>query len=232
MKCIGSEKKLEEIIIEQHAGLMGNDVKAKEIKRIIHGQTEKVLVLLDSYEHAPRTNEDIEKAIRKQSLRNCCIIITSRETKEQQDIRKYMDAEAEITGFDKKKIEDYVAKYLGDKDKYDKFMRTVKKTNIFRNWFGKFIEDDHTIRYDHGILRIPFFLHMVCVLFVHKSSLPKTRTGIISEIVKRCPDWVQIRKTGQKKSKSLDSVAVKMGEFLLKRLLRGEKQHVFTKVIR
>ena len=39
MKCIHSEKKLEEIIIERHAGLMRNNVEPEEIKHIIHGQT-------------------------------------------------------------------------------------------------------------------------------------------------------------------------------------------------
>ena len=205
----------------QHAGLTGNNVEAEEIKYII--QKEKVLILLDGYDdYTPGTNQDIDKAIRKEALRNCCIVITSRETKDLLAIREYMDPKVEITGFDEKKIEDYATKYLGGKDKSEELMQIARKRKIITT---KFFDDE-----DYGILRIPLFLHMVCVL--KNTSLPKTRTGILSEIVKKCSDWEQIRKNGQRKSKSLDveALAVKMGEFLLKRLVREEKCDVFTEV--
>ena len=230
MKCIRSEKKLEEIIMERHAGLMRNNVEAGEIKNIIHGQREQVLILLDGYdEYTPVTNRYIEKAIRKQSLGNCCMVITSRETKELLAIRDYMDAKVEIMGFDEKKVKDYATKYLGEKS--DEFMKIVRNTNIVTtNFFGDKDDFLRTKHYDYGILHIPFFLHMACVLFMDKALLPKTRTGIISEIVKRCPAWEQIRKTGQKNSKDFKPVAVKMGEFVLKRLIQEKKHHVYTKV--
>ena len=83
-------------------------------------------------------------------------------------------------------------------------------------------------------MQIPILLHMICVLFQRKVSLPKTRTGIISAIADRCSDWEEIRKSGMKTKKkwkaTLEVALVKLGKLAWHRLREANKDLVFTKV--
>ena len=223
LKGVRGNQEIESIIVEQHAGLCGNNVQPHEIKTILEDKTLKVLIILDGHdEYKPGTNTNIDRMLTKQHLRNCWIVLTSRETKELATIREYLDAEAEIKGFDKRRVEEYITKYLGGKNQCEELLKMAEKSRIInRRW----------PLHDFGILCIPILLHMICVLFITKVSLPKTKTGIISAIVKRCPDWDEIRKTGQKKVKAAEDALVKLGEFVLGKLLQGDKSQVFQKVI-
>ena len=49
-------------------------------------------------------NTDIDAAIKKESLWNCWMILTSRETEQIKDVKEYMDAEAEIHCFDENNL--------------------------------------------------------------------------------------------------------------------------------
>ena len=84
--------------------------------------------------------------------------------------------------------------------------------------------------YLFGILSIPILLNMLCVLFLRKVSLPKTKTGIISAIVNRCPDWENIRKTGERRVEAIQSALIKLGEFVFKSMLQEDFKEVFSKV--
>ena len=61
-------------------------------------------------------------------------------------------------------------------------------------------------------------------------SLPKTKTGIISAIVDRCPRWEEIRKTGEKGLKNVEKTIQKLGKFVLDRLLKEDFHQQFAKV--
>ena len=222
-KCVRGPQGIESLIVEQHAGLCGNNVQPHEIKTILEDKTLKVLITLDGHdEYKPGTNTYIDRMLTKHYLRNCWIVLTSRETKELATIREYLDAEAEIKGFDKRRVKEYITKYLGDKNKCEELLKIAEKSRIItRRWN----------LYHFGILCIPILLHMICVLFIAKVSLPKTKTGIMSAIVERCPDWDEIRKTGQKKVKVAEDALVKLGEFVWGKLLQGDKSQVFQKVI-
>ena len=84
LKNVRKNQSIEHMIIEQHKGLSGNSVQLEEITTILDGPTSrKILLLLDGYdEYKPGSNADIDTAITRCSLRNCCVIITSRETNE------------------------------------------------------------------------------------------------------------------------------------------------------
>ena len=71
---------------------------------------------------------------------------------------------------------------------------------------------------------------MVCVLFQRKVSLPQTKTGILSAIVERCPDWEEIRKFGKKTKKDIENTLVKLGAFVLKELQQYNGSQIFQKV--
>ena len=132
LKNVRKSQSIEHMIIEQHKGLSGNSVQLEEITTILDGPTSrKILLLLDGYdEYKPGTNTDIDTTITRCSLRNCSVIITSRETNELPKIRQFMDAEAEITGFDKVRVEEYITKYLGSTELCQELLEHAHMVNL------------------------------------------------------------------------------------------------------
>ena len=63
---------------------------------------------------------NIDEAIKKESLWNCWMILTSRATEQIKDIREYMDAEAEIQGFDSTGVWNYVRHSFRNDEKVKK----------------------------------------------------------------------------------------------------------------
>ena len=223
---------MEEIIIDQHNHLYSNKVKPEEIKTIIQGHTNQTILFLlnGHYEYEPGTNREIDKVITKYYLRNCWIILTSRETKELHRITDFLVAEAEITGFDPERAKEYITKYVGSDEKCDELLKIAKErgiitdgsesppllANIRVQWFyfhhknfNRKLVASH--KEDYGILSVPFLLNMVCVLFMSSVSLPKTKTGIISAIVERCPNGEEIRKYGKKSFSGVESTIARLG---------------------
>ena len=180
------------------------------------------------------------------TLRNCWIVVTSRETKHLAVIRECCDTEAQIMGFNSGSVLKYIKKYLGSQRARD-FLKLVVRSklvgddssddeneNVDNYAFPDTDDDDSEYGYDDDtefrILTIPILLHVLCALFLRKVSLPKTKTEIISAIVERCPDWEEIRKTGQKKVKAVQSALLKLGEFVLKCLRQENFEQLFDKV--
>ena len=224
LKDVQKNQTVEEIIIKQHKGLKSRNVSPAEIKDITENENYKILLLLDGYdEFTPGSNQNIEDVIRTNILPDSWMILTSRENEKLAEVRKFMDAEAEILGFDQKGIEEYVNKHLGHKDKCENLIDIAKQNNIIEfDWIS--------YTYNFGILSIPFLLHMVCVLYLRKVSLPRTRTGIISAIVERCPDWEEIRKTGHKRVKAVEDALTHLGQYMFHKLLKGDRKNSFLKV--
>ena len=188
------------------------------------------VILLDGYDEYKRNNIYINEALTKSHLRNCWIVVTSRETEHLVKIKKYAVAEAQITGFDSNSVVEYVYKYLEDGHKAAKFLQQVSESKLIDDTYlltGQDI-DDTPERF--GILHTPILLHMTCVLFIRKESLPKTRSGVISAIVDRCENWESIRNTGEKQMRTIKSPLLKLGKFVLKNLQEDASVQFFDKV--
>ena len=54
------------------------------------------------------------------------------------------------------------------------------------------------IFFGFSLLKIPILLHMICVLFICKLTLPNTRTGILQAIVDKCIDREAIKVKGKR----------------------------------
>ena len=115
LKHVRDNSSIENIIILQHSGLSSNKVTAAEIKAILENGTKgKVLIILDGHDEYKRgRNKDIDEAIEKQKLWDCWMIVTSRESEQIKHVKEYMDAEAEIHGFDEDNIKKYLTKITG-----------------------------------------------------------------------------------------------------------------------
>ena len=84
LKDISKVTTIEKIIISQHKGLNANKVKPDEIKQILVGETNhKVLLFMDGYDQYKHgANIGIDNGIERESLWDCCVMVTSRNTKE------------------------------------------------------------------------------------------------------------------------------------------------------
>ena len=132
LKDVTSRKTMAEVIIEQHGFLGGNEVNPEEIKTIIKGHTNHtILFIIDGYdEYQHGTCPELDNAIKRYSLRNCWIVLTSRETKDFLRIAEFLDAEAEITGFDADKVKEYITKYVGSTERCDQLIDTARESGI------------------------------------------------------------------------------------------------------
>ena len=248
LKNITSDQSIEQIIVKQHIALTGNNVQPDEIKKLLDVQTrQNILILLDGHDEYKRKNRCINEALTKSRLRNCWIVVTSRETKHLLTIREYIDAEAQITGFNKERVKEYVFKYFEKNvQEAQRFFQQVKKSELVDREdmdedsedeeieFGEkdFEEDfkDDSDSESLGILHIPILLHMTCVLYILNDSLPNTRTGVISAIVERCGNWESIRSTGKEWMKTFESHLLKLGKFVFERLQQDDHAQIFDKV--
>ena len=229
LKAAKKHMSIEELIIKQHTALKAKKVDPQEIKAIIEGhQNQKVLLILDGHDEYKRGNKEIDDALKKMSLRKCWVVVTSRESKELQVIRQYVDAEAKITGFDEERIHEYMNKYLGSSDKCEELLTMAEDSTVIRREYDE--ETDGYNGGDYGILRIPILLHMICVLFLRRVSLPRKKTGILSAIVERCGNWETIRKTGKKGENLLEETIIRLGKLAMEGLQREELQQSFDKV--
>ncbi len=226
LKFAKGGQSLEEMIIEQHTALKRQMAHPVEIRKILQGEmNQKVLLLLDGYdEYNKGTSHDVDNTLSRECFPNTCMLLTSRDTKEVGELRPHIDVEAEITGFDPERTEEYITKYLGSVAKCQKLVALATKNQLRRETDGKI---------DYGIMQVPIMLHMICVLFLRKVSLPKTRTEIMSAITERCPDWEEIRKSGMKTKKewkaALEAALIKVGHVVWQRLVEGNKDLVFLK---
>ena len=220
LNVVQSHEDIENIIVEQHKGLKGNGVQPAEIKTILRGPcSQRVVLIFDGHdEYKGGTNSDIDNAITKDYLRSCLIILSSRETESLSQIRKHMDTEVEITGFDKEGVKEYATQYLESSERCEQLLEKAEACEINSSMF------------DYGILHIPIFLNMICVLFRRNISILKGKIAVLSAIVERCPDWEAIRKSGKKRMNDAKHIIVKLGKLSLDGLLQEQPKLSFTKV--
>ena len=192
LKQVKDNSAIEKIIIAQHSALKAKKVKPEEIKAILERDSNKVLLLMDGHdEYKTGCNTDIDETIKKEKLWNCWVVLTSRETDDVKMLKEFMDNEIDIDGFSNENVVEYIEKFLRNKEKAQQLLEEVVNNDLcLSDGFGG-------INLELSLLAVPILLKMICSLFLCRSTLPKTRTGIIQEIVKRCMDREAFRAIGQ-----------------------------------
>ena len=235
LKHVRTNKSLARIIIAQHNGLEANKVTPAEIECILEDKKIKTLLLIDGHdEYKCGINTDIDKAIERKSFWNCSLIVTSRDTTQIQRLKKCMDAEVEIQGFDVGNIERCAEKLLGSKEKAKTFLgqaitRNIYPYNPLQPSLQLFLQPPTT---EKCLLSIPILLHMLCTLFHYNKSLPETTTGIMQEIVNRCINRESIRAKGEKALQNATSTLIKLGKLAWQGLITQGKKLIFDKVLK
>ena len=150
-----------------------SNVFAKEDKYMAEGlvnyitnNQEKVLLVFDGYDeyHSGRDSE-IYEIFRGNSLRSCCVLITTRISKAD-ELRGGEDLHAEITGFSEVDREYFMRRFLGSKEVSDL--------------------QDHLYRRNlNELAKVPLLLLFFCTLWKRGQSkhFPKTKTRLFLEIV-------------------------------------------------
>ena len=131
---------------------------------------EKVLLILDGFDEYVYTagkQSPVLEIWNKSQLRDCCVVITSREMKAE-TLRSSSDAVFKIDGFSNQRQEDFAHRFLKDDEDVEKFFEYLKQHNLRK------------------LAQIPLLLLIMCLLWKEKDrkALPKKRADIFTQFVK------------------------------------------------
>ena len=131
---------------------------------------EKVLLILDGYDEYVYTagkQSPVLEIWNKSQLRDCCVVITSREMKAE-TLTSSSDAVFKIDGFTDQHQEDFTRRFLEDDEDVKKFFGYLEEHNLRK------------------LAQIPLLLLIMCLLWKGKdrNALPKKRADIFTQFVK------------------------------------------------
>ena len=170
---------------------------------------EKVLLILDGYDeyvYSSKNESPVFKIWKKSQLRDCCVVITSREMKAE-TLRNFSDAQFKIDGFNDQRQEEFARKFLNDDEDVGVFFEYL---------------EEHDLR---ELAQIPLLMLMLCLLWTKtkREELPKERADIFAQFVKTLFDHLR-------EKHSAESVVVKdysdelyaLGRLAFEALLQGQ----------
>ena len=171
---------------------------------------EKVLLILDGYDEYVYSSENespVFKIWKKGKLRDCCVVITSREMKAE-TLRNCSDAQFKIDGFNYQRQEEFARRFLkDDKDVADFFMYLRQ----------------HNLR---GLAEIPLLLLMFCLLWTKttREELPKERGHIFSRFIETMFDHMCEKKSAEESvsAKDYSDELYALGRLAFEALLQGQ----------
>ena len=169
LKDASSDVAVEKLILEQHVSLRMNEVNPDEIKEVLKNNDGcKTLLLIDEYDQYQRcSNTSVDDAIEKRSLRNCQVLLSSRETQQVKNIRKYLDDEIELQGIDEANIEEYINGSLVEKSKGKKLLKRVEE-------ILKLDREEEWI-----VNPTPLLVNMICISVMAEGPKPKSKTEAV-----------------------------------------------------
>ena len=170
---------------------------------------EKVLLILDGYDeyvYSSKNESPVFKIWKKSQLRDCCVVITSREMKAE-TLRNCSDAQFKIDGFNYQRQVEFARRFLKDDEDVEEFFEYL---------------EDHDLS---DLAQIPLLLLILCLLWTKttREALPKERAHIFAQFVKTLFDHLR-------EKQSAESVVVKdysdelyaLGRLAFEALLQGQ----------
>ena len=170
---------------------------------------ENVLLILDGYDeyvYSLKNESPVFKIWKKSQLRDCCVVITSREMKAE-TLRNFSDAQFKIDGFNDQRQEEFARRFLKDDEDVGAFFEYL---------------EEHDLR---ELAQIPLLILMLCLLWTKtkREELPKERADIFAQFVKTLFDHLR-------EKHSAESVVVKdysdelhaLGRLAFEALLQGQ----------
>ena len=153
------------------ANLLASDgpVSTDNLYDYVRRHQENVLLILDGYDeyvHSAERQSPVLKIWEKKQLRDCCVIITSRDMKGE-GLKSSSDAQFEIDGFDRERQEEFARRFLKDDQDVEEFFQYLEQQDL---------ED---------IAKIPIVLLMLTLVWKEKDcgGLPSSRVMIYDQFI-------------------------------------------------
>ncbi len=220
LRQVNTDKSLERIILDQHAGLEGEGILPTDIKSVLKKEQEILILLdgLDEYHFA--TNKDIDSLI-KSNRRNCLILMSSRPGDFLHPLKEKSHEVVTMTGFDDDSIRMCARQYLGSNEKCEQFLKLAEVSGLYTRNHGK----------ASSLFRVPIILLMTCMLFEENHSFPSSRSEIIHSIIMMSISRTTLKTMGKTASevKNLKELLVKLGGLAWTAL---KKQQMFLSKVR
>ena len=199
-----------------------SNVFAKEDKYMTEGlvdyisnNQEKVLLIFDGYdEYRSGCDSEIYEIFSGNSLRSCCVLITTRISKAD-ELRGSEDLHAEITGFSQVDREDFMRRFLNSEE--------VSK-----------LKDHLYARKLQELAKVPLLLLLFCILWREgqSKSFPNSKTKLYVDIVQFILNHSHSKQTADKTKtkqyvelKSFKEILSEIGKVALQSLLKDD--HLF-----
>ena len=181
----------------------------------ISNNQEKVLLIFDGYdEYRSGCDSEIYEIFSGNSLRSCCVLITTRISKAD-ELRGSEDLHAEITGFSQVDREDFMRRFLNSEE--------VSKLK------------DHLYRRElEELAKVPLLLLLFCILWREgqSKSFPNSKTKLYVDIVQFILNHSHSKQTADKTKtkqyvelKSFKEILSEIGKVALQSLLKDD--HLF-----
>ena len=233
LRYVEGNEPLEQIIMQQHGRLGTQKVSPLEIKAILEGETKSnILLMFDGYdEYTQGTNDDIDNLLQN-GIDKCLTIVSSRSGDFLEVIKSSTNEEVRITGFSYENIIKCAKQYLGSEQSCDEFLSQAEQAGIHTvlkpdEYDGKYKMYDYK-----GLLHVPIILLMSSTVFLDQHSLPSTKTGLFTQVVRMCVSRTTLKTMGKTASEveNLHSLMVKLGKVAWIALNRKSKQLLIFKV--
>ena len=199
-----------------------SNVFAKEDKYMTEGlvdyisnNQEKVLLIFDGYdEYRSGLDSEIHEIFSGNSLRNCCVLITTRISKAD-ELRGAEDLHAEITGFSEVDREQFMRRFLNSEE----------VSNLKAHLYRRELEE---------LAKVPLLLLFFCILWKEgqSKSFPKSKTKLYVDIVQFVLNHSHSKQTADKTKtkqyvelKSFKEILSEIGKVALQSLLNDD--HLF-----
>ena len=199
-----------------------SNVFAKEDKYMTEGlvdyitnNQEKVLLIFDGYdEYRCGRDSEIYEIFSGNSLRSCCVLITTRISKAD-ELRGGEDLHAEITGFNEVDGRDFMRRFLNPEEAWK------LKIHLYE-------------RQLQGLAKVPLLLLFFCILWRkgQSQSFPESKTKLYVDIVQFILNHSHSKQTADKTKtkqyvelKSFKEILSEIGKVALQSLLKDD--HLF-----
>ena len=211
LKEVSKCQSLKDVI--SHSSIFADEDKplTEDLLTYITNNQEKVLLVFDSYDeyHSGR-NSEIYEIFKGKKLRNCCVLITTRNSKAD-ELRAFKDVHAENTGFSLWDMNVFMRRILGSREQTEHLLQHLQKKNL------------------NDLAKVPLLLLFFCTLWKNGQleSFPKTKTKLYTAIVQYVLDHNQAKNSSRRFSKVQDfkEILVEIGKVALEGLLKDS--HVF-----
>ena len=171
---------------------------------------EKVLLILDGYDeyvYSSKNESPVFKIWKKSQLRDCCVVITSREMKAE-TLRNFSDAQFKIDGFNGQRQEEFARRFLKDDKDIADFFKYLRQHNLSE------------------LAQIPLLLLMLCLLWTKttREELPKERADIFAQFMTTMFDHMCEKKSAEESvsAKDYSDELYALGRLAFEALLQGQ----------